>query len=34
MKDFLYYNELFDIYGDLLTDNERDNFFNNFIHFR
>lgn len=26
MKDFLYYNELFDIYGDLLTDNERDNF--------
>lgn len=26
MKDFLYYNELFDLYGDLLTDNERDNF--------
>ena len=26
MKDFLYYNELFDLYGDLLTDHERDNF--------
>ena len=26
MKDFLYYNELFDLYGELLTDNERDNF--------
>ena len=26
MKDFVYYNNLFDIYGDLLTDNERDNF--------
>ena len=26
MKDFLYYNDLFDLYGELLTDNERDNF--------
>ncbi|MBQ4031915.1 MAG: HTH domain-containing protein [Bacilli bacterium] len=26
MEDFVYYNNLFDIYSDLLTDNERDNF--------
>ncbi|MBO4245882.1 MAG: hypothetical protein J5892_04015 [Bacilli bacterium] len=26
MEDFLYYNDLFDIYGDLLTDNEKENF--------
>lgn len=26
MKDLVYYNELFEIYGDLLTDNERNNF--------
>ena len=26
MKEFVYYNNLFDIYSDLLTDNERDNF--------
>ena len=26
MKDFVYYNALFDIYGDLLTDNEINSF--------
>ena len=26
MKDFVYYNNLFDIYGELLTENERENF--------
>ena len=26
MKDFVYYNDLFDIYSELLTENERDNF--------
>lgn len=26
MKEFVYYNNLFDIYSDLLTDNERENF--------
>jgi len=26
MKDFIYYNNLFDIYGDLLTEKEKDNF--------
>jgi len=26
MKDFIYYNDLFDIYSELLTDNEKDNF--------
>ena len=26
MKDFVYYNNLFDIYGELLTDNERNSF--------
>lgn len=26
MKDFVYYNDLFDIYGELLTDNEKENF--------
>jgi len=26
MKDLVYYNELFEIYGDLLTDNEKNNF--------
>ena len=26
MKDFVYYNALFDIYGDLLTDNEKNSF--------
>ena len=26
MEDFVYYNNLFDIYSDLLTDNEKDNF--------
>ncbi len=26
MENFVYYNNLFDIYGDLLTDNERNTF--------
>ena len=26
MKDFVYYNELFEIYGDLLTENENESF--------
>jgi hypothetical protein len=26
MKDFVYYNNLFDIYGELLTDNEKNSF--------
>ena len=26
MKDFVYYNNLFDIYCDLLTENERNTF--------
>ncbi len=26
MKDFVYYNDLFDIYSDLLTENERNTF--------
>jgi predicted DNA-binding protein YlxM (UPF0122 family) len=26
MEEFIYYNDLFDIYADLLTDNERENF--------
>ena len=26
MENFVYYNNLFDIYGDLLTDNEKSNF--------
>ena len=26
MKDFVYYNNLYDIYSELLTDNERETF--------
>ena len=26
MKDYVYYNDLFEIYGDLLTEKERENF--------